>query len=72
MRRIPAMLMLLLLPSVASADDFVRRASVIDGDTIEIHGTRIRLLGGGCTRRAGFVSFRLIKPRPESSGARSG
>lgn len=27
----------------AAADDIVGRASVIDGDTIEIHGTRIRL-----------------------------
>jgi len=29
----------------ASADDVVGRATVIDGDTIEIHGTRIRLWG---------------------------
>jgi endonuclease YncB( thermonuclease family) len=30
---------------VAHADDFVGRASVIDGDTLELHGTRIRLWG---------------------------
>ena len=30
-------------PAPASAEDIVGRASVIDGDTIEIHGTRIRL-----------------------------
>lgn len=30
-------------PQPASAQDIVGRASVIDGDTIEIHGTRIRL-----------------------------
>jgi endonuclease YncB( thermonuclease family) len=45
MRRIPAMLALLLLSGVASAGDFVGQASVIDGDTLEIHGTRIRLWG---------------------------
>lgn len=34
-----------LLATPARADDIVGRASVIDGDTIEIHGTRIRLWG---------------------------
>jgi endonuclease YncB( thermonuclease family) len=29
----------------ASADDLIGRASVIDGDTLEIHGNRIRLSG---------------------------
>ena len=29
----------------AAADDLTGRASVIDGDTIEIHGSRIRLFG---------------------------
>lgn len=37
--------MLALLSSAALADDFVGQASVIDGDTLEIHGTRIRLWG---------------------------
>lgn len=37
--------MLLLLTSAAPADNFVGQASVIDGDTLEIHGTRIRLWG---------------------------
>ena len=37
--------MVLLLSSAAVADDFVGQASVIDGDTLEIHGTRIRLWG---------------------------
>ena len=37
--------MLLLLSSAAVADDFVGQASVIDGDTLEIHGIRIRLWG---------------------------
>jgi endonuclease YncB( thermonuclease family) len=45
MCRISAALMLLLLSSAALADDFVGQASVIDGDTLEIHGTRIRLWG---------------------------
>jgi endonuclease YncB( thermonuclease family) len=31
--------------SAAFADDLVGQASVIDGDTIEIHGTRIRIFG---------------------------
>jgi endonuclease YncB( thermonuclease family) len=35
----------LLLPIGALADDLTGQASVIDGDTIEIHGTRIRLWG---------------------------
>jgi len=37
--------MLLLLSSGALADNFVGQASVIDGDTLEIHGTRLRLSG---------------------------
>lgn len=37
--------MLLLLSSAALADSFVGQASVVDGDTLEIHGTRIRLWG---------------------------
>jgi len=32
-------------PAPASAADLTGRASVIDGDTIEIHGQRIRLFG---------------------------
>ena len=36
---------LLLLTAPAMAGDIVGRASVIDGDTISIHGTRIRLDG---------------------------
>lgn len=33
----------LLLSSAALTDDFVGQASIIDGDTLEIHGTRIHL-----------------------------
>jgi len=40
-----ALLGLCLAPSLANAQDLVGRASVIDGDTIEIHGQRIRLYG---------------------------
>jgi endonuclease YncB( thermonuclease family) len=37
---------LILAPtSAAAADNLVGRASVVDGDTLEIHGTRIRLWG---------------------------
>jgi len=35
----------LALLGPASADDLIGRASVIDGDTLEIHGNRIRLWG---------------------------
>lgn len=35
----------LLLSGAVSAADFVGQASVIDGDTLDIHGTRIRLWG---------------------------
>ena len=38
-------LLLAALTSPALADDIAGRASVIDADTIEIHGTRIRLHG---------------------------
>jgi endonuclease YncB( thermonuclease family) len=44
-KRQALLLMLLLLSSTAFAIDFVGQASVIDGDTLEIHGTRIRLWG---------------------------
>src|SRR5438874_5398102 len=33
------------LPPIASAADLAGQASIIDGDTIEIHGQRIRLFG---------------------------
>src|SRR5689334_11275214 len=42
--RIAAVVFLLLSSSAWGADQ-IGRASVIDGDTIEIHGTRIRLWG---------------------------
>jgi endonuclease YncB( thermonuclease family) len=31
--------------SAAFADDLIGQASIIDGNTIEIHGTRIRIFG---------------------------
>jgi hypothetical protein len=43
--RIPIMLMILLLSSGACANDLVGQASVVDGDTLEVHATRIRLWG---------------------------
>jgi len=39
------MLMILLLSSGACANDLVGQASVVDGDTLEVHGMRIRLWG---------------------------
>lgn len=44
-RRITPVLTLLLLSRAVLAADFVGQASVIDGDTLDIHGTRIRLWG---------------------------
>jgi endonuclease YncB( thermonuclease family) len=37
--------MLLTSNSIVCADDLAGQASIIDGDTLEIHGTRIRLWG---------------------------
>jgi len=47
MGRIAAFILALatLLPAAAAGADLTGRASVIDGDTIEIHGQRIRLFG---------------------------
>lgn len=39
------LLMLMAFCTVAFADDLRGQASIIDGDTLEIHGTRIRLWG---------------------------
>ncbi|MEY9148724.1 endonuclease YncB(thermonuclease family) [Bradyrhizobium elkanii] len=44
-RRAAALLMLLSLCSPALAGDLIGQTSTIDGDTLEIHGTRIRLWG---------------------------
>lgn len=45
MIRFLTILILLVLPGMARSDELVGQASVIDGDTLEIHGTRIRLWG---------------------------
>jgi endonuclease YncB( thermonuclease family) len=43
--RLPAAaLVLMLASSAASAETIAGRASVIDGDTLDIHGARIRIL----------------------------
>jgi endonuclease YncB( thermonuclease family) len=44
-KRRTLLLMLLLLSGSAMAEDLVGQASVVDGDTREIHGSRIRLWG---------------------------
>jgi endonuclease YncB( thermonuclease family) len=44
-KRRTLVLMLLLFSGEALADDLVGQASVVDGDTLEIHGIRIRLWG---------------------------
>ncbi|WP_347338654.1 thermonuclease family protein [Bradyrhizobium zhanjiangense] len=56
-RRVLA-LMLLLLSKVALADSFVGQVSVIDGDTLEIHGTRIRLWGVDAPESAQLCAVR--------------
>lgn len=40
-----AMIAIALAPGAAGAQDLAGQASVIDGDTLDIHGTRIRLWG---------------------------
>jgi endonuclease YncB( thermonuclease family) len=40
-----AALLLLALTGAALPADLIGQASIIDGDTLEIHGTRIRLWG---------------------------
>ncbi|MFB9264653.1 thermonuclease family protein [Bradyrhizobium erythrophlei] len=45
LRFVAATLLLVLFGGSASANDLTGQASVIDGDTLEIHGTRIRLWG---------------------------
>jgi endonuclease YncB( thermonuclease family) len=37
--------------AIATAGDFTGQASIIDGDTLEIHGTRIRLWGSRCGKQ---------------------
>jgi endonuclease YncB( thermonuclease family) len=44
MRPLPVILILALATSAAHAETIAGRASVIDGDTIEIHSERIRIL----------------------------
>ena len=44
-RLIIAVLMVLASTRIGLADDMTGQASIIDGDTLEIHGTRIRLWG---------------------------
>ena len=45
MHRSLVILTLLLGSSTTFANDLVGQANIIDGDTLEIHGTRIRLWG---------------------------
>jgi endonuclease YncB( thermonuclease family) len=44
-RLIIAALMVVASTSIGLSDDMTGQASIIDGDTLEIHGTRIRLWG---------------------------
>jgi endonuclease YncB( thermonuclease family) len=51
-------LMMLLASGSAYSGDLAGQASIIDGDTLEIHGTRIRLWGVDAPERASFVAAR--------------
>jgi endonuclease YncB( thermonuclease family) len=51
--------MFLLGFSTAFANDLVGQASIIDGDTLEIHGTRIRLWGVDALRAASYAEVRI-------------
>ena len=44
--------LLILLPIKASAQTFIGQASITDGDTVEIHGVRLRLWGIDAPERA--------------------
>jgi hypothetical protein len=54
--------LLILLTTAAQAQDVVGVASVIDGDTIEVRGTRIRLAGIDAHRKAGRSASALAAP----------
>jgi endonuclease YncB( thermonuclease family) len=43
--RVTPVILFLLFALPAMADDLTGQASITDGDTLEIHGTRIRLWG---------------------------
>jgi endonuclease YncB( thermonuclease family) len=45
LRRLALVALFLVLSTAANAETLVGQASVIDGDTVEIHGQRIRLHG---------------------------
>jgi endonuclease YncB( thermonuclease family) len=64
--RATTVILFLLLALPAMADDLTGQASIIDGDTLEIHGTRIRL--GGSTRRKA-VSFAAMKAATSTGAA---
>jgi hypothetical protein len=51
--------MVLLLSSAAAADDLAGQASVIDGDTLEIHGTR-NSSGVSTRRRAANYAVTMV------------
>lgn len=57
--RVLAVLMLASMSAALADDDLTGQASIIDGDTLGIHGTRIRLWGVDVRRKAAsFIAVR--------------
>ena len=67
MKVAPVVALLLIFSSPAAADNIAGRASVIDGDTVEIHGKGISpfgidpLSGQRCKKDTGIVSVSLSR-----------
>jgi endonuclease YncB( thermonuclease family) len=52
------------LIAVARADNLMGQASVIDGDTLDIHGTRIRLWGLDAPESSQLCRGQPVQPAP--------
>jgi endonuclease YncB( thermonuclease family) len=66
MRVLPIAMILTLTCSAAHADTIAGRASIIDGDTLEIHGERIRLLDIDAPER-GQLCFKKLQSIDEGA-----
>jgi endonuclease YncB( thermonuclease family) len=61
MPRLSLIIVALFASWVAAAADLTGRASVIDGDTIEIHGQRIRLFSCAASRSRSITAIELSR-----------